>query len=69
MKGSLFTFTIATLVEGETITEPLNEREQEVLKHPTRPISTPQIAEQPALSASTVWTPAGDARRYCRRRS
>ena len=56
MKGSLFTLTIPTLMDGETLTEPLSERELEVLKHPNGPISTPQIAEQLVVSASTVRT-------------
>ena len=56
MKGSLFALTIPTLMEVETLTKSSREREPEVLKHPNRPMSTPQIAEQLVVSASTVWT-------------
>lgn len=56
MKGSLFTSTIPTLMEGETLNEPLSEGELEALKHPNGPMSTPQMAEQLVVSASTVWT-------------
>ncbi len=51
-----FTLTIPTLVQGQTLTEPLSERELEVLKHPNGPMSTAQAAEQLTVSASTVRT-------------
>ncbi len=56
MRGPRFTSTALPAIEVETLIEPLSERELEVLQHLNGPLSTPEIAEELVVSASTVRT-------------